>query len=563
VVSNRTFFIILVACAIACGCSQSVLQPFQTGAVDVPRHHDDRVVPIRTLFITVGHRGWWGWANPKTLRPYPKGFEPKGFRRNTEPSFPAATPTPGFISNCVGNDYCDYIAPGYQQGTYTVELWASCPYTNPSCTTVTINYVSTLSPGVYTPPPGFSVQGESLSNLGSWQNCSTGCSITTCPGATNCGAAFEYGASSTTPVANTSDYISQTGVGVAANLYWTVLPSVWDEYIGGGAQMVSTQFCPFTSPSPIVVGQQVKLQASPSSLTGVQWAFDTMAPSSIVGDYTLKNSVGASGPTAVPAASISPVPTATNPVSFYWISTVGIWGPGLRYVRMTGSVAGITGPLFADVYYPVLSPGPGTLASAGPVVLATNYPNSGNPANCASPTTTIAVGTICTTRGIVWYYVVGTPPPTPGSIAMVQVINSYSVTASGTPSPNPHSTTGFGLDGVFPYVAPTPATAQWTATDAPGYTLKTAPVKCQTVTNTMSFSDYFMYQPNAGSTRSGSRLWVTLGLMTWNFSGTASSISLAPYSLVASKTVNPAPTYTPTTTLPTWTQLFPDIAFGC
>jgi hypothetical protein len=230
---------------------------------------------------------------------------------------------------------------------------------------------------------------------------------------------------------------------------------------------------------------------------------------------------------------------------------------------MTGTVSGITGPLFADVYYPVNAPGPGTLASAGPVVLATNYPYGGDPANCASPTTAIAVGTICTTRGIAWYYVVGTPPPTPGSIAMVQIVNSFSVTASGTPSPNPHSTTGSGLDQSFPYEAPTPATAEWTSTDAPGYILKTNPVKCQTVTDAMSFSDYFMYQPSAGSSRTGSRLWVTLGLMTWNYSGTASSVRLAPYSLVTSKSVNPSPTYTPSTTLPTWTQLFPLITFGC
>ncbi len=310
-----------------------------------------------------------------------------------------------------------------------------------------------------------------------------------------------------------------------------------------------------------MVGQQVQLEASPSSVAGVQWSFDSTNTSSVVGNYTLNSNNLSSLPSAVPAASVSPVPSSGSAISLYWISNAGTITTGVRYVRMTGTVSGITGPLFADVYYPVDAPAPWATAIAGTVGLPTNYPANGNPEECASPNTAIAVGNLCPTVepgtvGIYWAYLVATPSPGPsGLIAMVQIANSLSISASGTPSPNPKSyTSGPGLDAVFPYASPAPAATQWNSYDAPALILATPP-KCQTVTDTMSFTDYFMYQPGPISSRVGYQLWVTLGTMAWNWSGTASSVKKAPYALVTSKSVNPQPSYAPSTTLPTWTKL--------
>jgi hypothetical protein len=277
----------------------------------------------------------------------------------------------------------------------------------------------------------------------------------------------------------------------------------------------------------------------------------------VVSDYTLKDTIASPTPTAI-AAVPSPLPVASSgsSISVYWISSAGTIAPGIRYVRMTAQASGVTGPLFADVYYPVSTPVPTVTASPNKVGLPSNYPETENGvANCGELIwTAIALGNPCTTFGMTWNYRTSVPSYGAGFIAMAQIVNSSSVSASGTPSPNPNSYTSFGLDTGFPYVGATPTSALWNSNDSPADPLTTPPI-CHSVTETVSFTDYFMYQPGTTSSRIGHRLWVTEGTMSWNFSGTATATSKKGSHYALGSTTNPRPLYTSSTTLPTWSQI--------
>jgi hypothetical protein len=175
--------------------------------------------------------------------------------------------------------------------------------------------------------------------------------------------------------------------------------------------------------SPIMVGQQVQLQASPSSVTGVQWAFDYTTATSVVANSSVGNNQSVGTP--------SPVQSSGNPNSFYWVSTVGTIGNGLRYVRMSESVSGVTGPLFADVYYPI--GGPSASISFTTAAVQDSNATFGNPndfpVGCPTPWVTyyaMHLGGSCgspqPTPGILTNYSVGIPSYGAGELAIAQLL---------------------------------------------------------------------------------------------------------------------------------------------
>lgn len=98
----------------------------------------------------------------------------------------------------------------------------------------------------------------------------------------------------------------------ALDLYITITPDVINENIGGStaSEVVSNAI----SPSPLMVGQQVKLEASPPGVLtgGVKWSFDSAALGDVVGSYS----------TSSPNAMLTPHPVSTSgTLTFYWVSS--------------------------------------------------------------------------------------------------------------------------------------------------------------------------------------------------------------------------------------------------
>lgn len=113
-----------------------------------------------------------------------------------------------------------------------------------------------------------------------------------------------------------------------------------------------------------------------------------------------------------------------------------------------------------------------------------------------------------------------------------------------------------------PIPTPAPTNGTWSSNDSPAAPLASPTPLRSSLTFTGTFTDYFMYQFGVTSSRTGSRLWVNLGTMNWNSSGTVTD-SKGAYALVKNKTVHPKPTYASSTALPSWTQLFVPFSSGC
>lgn len=470
---------------------------------------------------------------------------------------PAPSPAPEPTAYCPSffmGDACLFVVPGGGQAYWG---WY-CPWCTSTWTTSVKQLLNPQEFGLEAAPAGFTLLGSVSDSPNNVVDCTQGCSLG--PTCSTCTVNFAYSATTATLPANFHYGLEETGQGGAgaAGFVFTTTFAVNDLDITGTNQSVGRYSGSPNTPSPeptIMVGQQVKLQAALSSQTTLQWYFDTT--NDMVSDYALKDNVsGAIASVALP----QPVQPAANPNTFYWITS------GSKHGYVTGTYSGVSGPLVTDFYYSVATPVPSVAASPlAPVALPSNYPvvGPGGAANCTQQiNTAIAVGDPCITSGIAWkFQTTSVPSYGAGKIAMLQIVNNISASGVGVPSPGPASYSTSGLDVDFPYanVPAVSTSATWASDDSPAYVLNLPPI-CSSVTYTGSFTDYFMYQPAATSSRSGSLLWVTLETMTWGFSGTASN-SRGVYKL--SSPQNPSPVSAASSALPSWSQLVGQGQIGC
>jgi hypothetical protein len=298
------------------------------------------------------------------------------------------------------------------------------------------------------------------------------------------------------------------------------------------------------------VGQQVQLQGSPAPmLTSVTWTYDSSAPTDVVGNGFVGNVRVVGTP--------QPVPSSGDPISFYWVSA-GVPG-GIRHVRMNVSVSNVTGPLFADVYYPIGTPSPSVSYSVPANVQVGNDTVGAQPIGCPTPFTTftalhlgIACGPTPTPKpGIVMKYSATVPSFGAGQLGVAQLVTeTFSGTLRNGTKVQATSGPGADLDTNFPYLnyAFSPGITA-TLPDSPFYNLQIS--GCTSITEAESFTDYFMYEPTATSSRRS--IWVSDFVAVWpKWSGTANVNSKGQWSL-AGGSVNPKPTPSPpTSSMPSW-----------
>lgn len=483
-------------------------------------------------------------------------------------SVPVPTPSPWCPQGTSSTNYCLFVPPGAEINEVQ---W---------CTNCSASEVPTLNvylDSSHTPPPNFQVQAFSSGDPNP-VDCSvaqpggaSSCTVTTCylpyP---SCYVESQWISNVGTPPANVvgEAQISEPGYqccpGVLNN-WFSVPPAIVDDDISLGLQIVSS---PNPSPAPIMVGTEVKLEASPAAdLTSVQWNFDSAATTDIVGSYALAGS-----PTAPPAgrptsvAAPSPVPTGgANPVVFYWVSGDSItWQSGVpaaKHVNIISYAANVQGPLSTDVYYPVAAPVASLSTRWANVQLPSDYSN--DPSTCPGPYTDISLGDTCTQNdtGFNWDYGLGVPSYGGGWLTMAQLIyttdsrtyvncvQSCTRTEGGPP---------YGLDATFPYDAAVPTSLHWKSNDSPGFEVaNTHLTQCSSASYSGHFEDYFLYQPSVPSYRHGTPIWVPMLTDTWSFSGSAN----APFLSLSSST-NPSPVAN-LPSFPTWTSLSPNLISDC
>jgi hypothetical protein len=582
--ASQFAFLLLVVVAVAAGCGGHGQGPGADLPVMKKTNSSTRGVtrgisyPIWTHFIVFSgktHRvisDRLGWFDPKSPQAAPQA------RTTPTPSSfwtPQATPSPGFCNNGVFNPECFYLIPG-GDSQYWQWSCSGCTYNGSSPPPVEILYSPNPGLGFTLPPPGVTVEVNTSINT-SWANCNSGCDITGCS-VTNssCWIGIDFSADvSVVPQNWATEYNLTLNAVYPISNYVTTLPTVYDLNITTGSSYVTypgpatpLPGTPIPFPSPIMVGQQVQLEASPDTmLTGVQWSYEANPPTDVVGGY------GLTAPTSRPSVFIaepppSPAPNINNPIALYWLSGGSSTSPGvaggIRHVRMTAQVSGVTGPLFADVYYPVVMPSPVQITvSPGPAGPTPSYPlyNTWTWGNfpvgtCTNPIEALSAGDMgCTARGITWTFSAGAPGYGAGSLAVAQLLTAATVsgTLNGnveTATPSPQATL---LDGFFPEYGITVSTGSTlTFIDSPDWSLSGQ--NCTKLSTTESFVDYFMYQPTAGSRPS---IWVTLEKGTWGWTGSA---TLKNGAWSGSGSVS-TPTYSSSTELPWWPAVSAGDAF--
>ncbi|MCC6536115.1 MAG: carboxypeptidase regulatory-like domain-containing protein [Bryobacterales bacterium] len=276
-----------------------------------------------------------------------------------------------------------------------------------------------------------------------------------------------------------------------------------------------------------VVGNKIRLglQTRPlgHAISSPQWTI----PGTRVKGYT--QSAAAGTKTDVTAADLQ-APT----IDFHWIAG------GSHVVQASAQVAGAT--LTATVTFTILAPTDLSMTSVTGAVGVGNpgFPGSG---------TELHFGTNAT-PGITWTFTAKAPAGGAGQIAGTQLANTLRLRTDPTAVPPLQTFSSGGawmLDNTVPYAAAVAiaagASATWTSDDTPGTPL-TAPYVQRSVTD--SFQIYFMYQSSEADS-----IWVTLGLLTWNWNGQA-DLAAGVWSLTSSgRTANPAGAAS--TALPVWT----------
>jgi hypothetical protein len=542
-------FVLLAAIAVAAGCGGGHLgfAP-STGVSNAGKSPRNPIIAhrrIRMLFAGYSMKKHkvvsmsLGWSDAQSLRVAPLAKSTP----TPVPSWsPEPTPTPGFGLGCsYTGTVCMYLNPGGDE--LGEALWCT------DCTSGTFSATYGITDS-YTPPPDFSATGDSSTNP-TPMDCTTTCGLTTCwqPWPT-CWVQVVMDADYNTPPANTDSHFGPTP-GTGWTNFLTINPSVSDLDLVNVIPNIVSYPGPITNtfPSPIMVGQQVQLQASPApSVTGVQWTFDSTAAPDVVASSFVQNVSVVGTP--------EPVATSGSAITFYWTSSH--FPGGIRHVRMTAQASDVTGPLFADVYYPVGTPSP-LISYTTSSVQVSNDTVGASGTQCGAPLTTFValhLGIPCSATtptpapGIMMNYSVTMPAYGAGQIAVAQLISETFSGKQGS-SPVPTYTTGATpvLDTQFPlYGFATPAatgTAQ--IPDSPFYNLTRS--SCTSVTMKEVFRDYFMYQPTPTSSRPS--IWVTDDIWTWGWTGTA-TLKSGSWSRGTYTNPSPAQTSPPITALPAW-----------
>lgn len=458
---------------------------------------------------------------------------------------------PATIPNPAPTAYCPPLS-----GTVESCYWLQPPngdygygYSCQTCTTVdnpvkfTVEYLQDE-----TPPPNVSVTltacTSSTGICGTPHSCPvTGnppCSFSTsCPAWPDCYAALETAVTGSPPPAPTNILIGLAMTSASINIepvdqYVTVVPEVRDGDIASGNKVVN--FATdlggnnVTNVAPIMVGEQVKLSASPAaSLANTTWYFDSSATTNVVGSYGLEGSPTASA-TASPAVLVSPSPvaTSTTPTTFYWLtgdrsgwSSGGL--PASKVVLLVSHATGVQGDLGTYVFYPVAAPSPHVSATASPVAIATDLTFDEN-MTCPGSYQAITVGDFCKNRtGIQWKYTGSTPSYGAGTLTMVQLASYY----EGGTRPTIYGGGSFGPDSIpyeldqsFPYDTSVPTGSTWQSDDSPWLDVAIENDSfCATVNYTNDFLDYFLYQPTLPSGRLGTPIWVPMQVLVMELCG--------------------------------------------
>lgn len=377
---------------------------------------------------------------------------------------------------------------------------------------------------------------------------------------------------------------------------------------------------PAPIPSPLMVGQQVQLEATPAPggvLTDANgdtpnpygtpepvkaWTIDpTPSVTNVVASYSPSQSPVVASPEPLGSQGES---LTSNPLVMYFLSSgtkkvkvsayVGIsvigvnadedcagGGSGIVHVvrghrpEDTNSCS-IIGDFLetAETNYTIDTPTVTKSKATSTAVsqVSTYYETSQTNVSCKNLTGmysfffALHAGDLCLPHGIDWSFQVTTPAWGAGNIAVVQLsdIKINGIVNGATAGPWEQS----GLDQTYPYSAWAPTSGGLAAPtfDAPSSNLDITP--CSTETRNDSFTDYFMYQassPAPGNAGRGS-IPVTLRQYAWAWGGTTTRPTPSPQPSPsptfgpATAVTNPSPTAAPTPYgLPSW-SLIPNLS---
>lgn len=315
-----------------------------------------------------------------------------------------------------------------------------------------------------------------------------------------------------------------------------------------------------------MVGQQVQLQTVPSAAPGsvlspMVYSFEQPNITDVVGNAFTGNTYPVPSPSPVPSAGFN------NIVTFYWVSG------GTKELMSVGTVStdgfSYIGPVtdFNIVDYPVETPAP--TISSDTTIVQVSQDTVPQWVNCAGGIVTITalhLGIACATAsptnppGIMMHYGVSVPQ-SGGLIGVGQLVKeSLSGTENGSRVQPWSSGSTPVLDTQFPMYNFTWPAGNGSALipDSPFFNVGISP--CTSVTDSYSFTDYFMYLPSARSGQAS--IWVTDATQTWSYSGTANEKggawglakgSISPGTVLAS----------PSTVFPTWISVIGLPSFAC
>jgi hypothetical protein len=322
---------------------------------------------------------------------------------------------------------------------------------------------------------------------------------------------------------------------------------------------------PAASPSPLMVGQELKLSASAAggqivtsvgaSPGVVTWSPEGIENASVVASYSPgpRDSISSPEPVGLPGEDLT-----SNPITLYYLTDKSKKIDVSAYVQIPGPV----GPPLeqtAETFYPIqtmTSHKASARATAGPTVSPYGLSDgTGFTSNCTSPPPGgityiegLHLGNGCIPHGIDFTYSASAPAIGAGAIYLVQLVTTTLSYASGGYSASYSSGASPVLDTKYPYFGgltnPSVAigggqTADLLgALDAPVAYLSVTGVQalsgaCTTVTRNDTFQDFFTYQATQGSPPPSAApvplrsprasIPVTIASLTWTWGGTATT----------------------------------------
>jgi hypothetical protein len=327
-----------------------------------------------------------------------------------------------------------------------------------------------------------------------------------------------------------------------------------------------------------VVGQFIELKAVTKpevKLRKVEWTI----PGDIVKSYT--ESKTSASYTQLPADELQ-----QQQLQFYWIhgtnggSDLPIQGVFPVYFThcVPGECTGgedFWGAVQAKATADVLAPTGVTMQSATSRVFVGRNPNAtcgfalsfGVSAGPGDPTWCVHADT--PGKGITWHFTATAPEGGTGSLDATQLVLSTDTMTplpKATPpiAPPPTSTSGFALDTCIHFgdhlkmhqTVNANESATWWTSDSPGGQLFPS---WQSLERHDTFTTYFVYRPDDqdGAPTGRSNIWVPLGVMDWNWSGTATNAGTpasAKWSLTQESWLHNPAGSARNLDLPTWTS---------